>query len=99
MPLRRIISSEHTLEFTLECGHRMNRKPFTGRRVIPVRMGCRQCQTEAFQRFDSDQAYTRGRADMGAECEAFAICLIFCLTKVLMPPIALEQDGRQGVAP
>jgi hypothetical protein len=59
-------------------------------------MGCRQCQTEAFHRFDADQAFARGHNEMVDAVEAFANCLIFCLTKVMMPSIDVELDVRKG---
>lgn len=59
-------------------------------------MGCDECQAEAFQHFDADQAYARGRNELAAEIgdavATFANCLIFCVAKVLMPPFDIELD-------
>jgi hypothetical protein len=58
-PMRRVMSVAHVMAFRLACGHTVYRAPLSGKAVIPLRMGCGECEQEHFRRFDLEQAVAR----------------------------------------
>lgn len=63
-PMRKVISSRHVIAFVLNCGHTVYRAPLSDKAVIPLRMGCTECERITYQTFDTEQAIARARREL-----------------------------------
>lgn len=57
-PLRRVVSTAQVVAFRLDCGHTMHRAP-SANPVIPLRIGCDECEQEKYRAFDREQAIAK----------------------------------------
>ena len=56
-PLRQVVSVAHVLAYRLSCGHTVHRLPLSGKKVIPKRLHCVECEAEMLRAADDHQRW------------------------------------------